>query len=62
MAAPASGHWTFRIIVGYGLGLGVGLSLLLIINGMGLKIAAIKTTAPTKAHIALTTLTVEGVP
>jgi hypothetical protein len=58
MAAPASGHWTFGIIVGYGLGLGVGLLKSRTIF-TGLKTVAINTLAPTKAPVPPTTVTTD---
>eukprot|EP00978_Attheya_sp_CCMP212_P037051 scaffold172200_cov59-Attheya_sp.AAC.1 len=58
MAAPASGHWTFGIIVGNGLGLGVGLFMRLA-TYTGLRTVDIKTTAPTKAPVPPTTVTTD---
>eukprot|EP00978_Attheya_sp_CCMP212_P002053 scaffold4226_cov59-Attheya_sp.AAC.2 len=58
MAAPASGHWTFGIIVGYGLGLGVGLCMFLTIC-TGLRIVCIKTLAPTTNPVPPITVTTD---
>jgi hypothetical protein len=44
MTAPASGHWTFGITVGYGLGLGVRMLMTIC---TGLRTVCIKTLAPT---------------
>eukprot|EP00978_Attheya_sp_CCMP212_P028949 scaffold101248_cov63-Attheya_sp.AAC.1 len=57
MAAPASGHWTFGIIVVYGMGLGVGLCVLIIVF-TGLRTVYSKTLAPTTTPVLPITITV----
>jgi hypothetical protein len=58
MAAPASGHWTFWVIVGYGLGLGVDLFRSPRMFAV-LKTVANKTLAPTIAPVPPTTVTTD---
>eukprot|EP00978_Attheya_sp_CCMP212_P016259 scaffold42433_cov28-Attheya_sp.AAC.1 len=58
MAAPASGHWTFGIIVGYGLGLGVGLFMLITMY-TGFRTVCITTAAATATPVPPTTVTTD---
>eukprot|EP00978_Attheya_sp_CCMP212_P031024 scaffold115918_cov68-Attheya_sp.AAC.3 len=58
MAAPASGHWTFGITVGYGLGLGVGLFMLRTMY-TGFRTVCIKTVAATATPVPPITVTTD---
>eukprot|EP00550_Attheya_septentrionalis_P011982 CAMPEP_0198303750 /NCGR_PEP_ID=MMETSP1449-20131203/57051_1 /TAXON_ID=420275 /ORGANISM="Attheya septentrionalis, Strain CCMP2084" /LENGTH=155 /DNA_ID=CAMNT_0044006257 /DNA_START=476 /DNA_END=943 /DNA_ORIENTATION=- len=58
MAAPASGHWTFGVIVGYGLGLGVGLRMFITVC-TGLRTVANKTLAVTATPVPPTIVTTD---
>jgi len=56
MTAPASGHWTFGITVGYGLGLGVRMLMTIC---TGLRTVCIKTLAPTTNPVPPITVTTD---